>query len=51
MFAIGTFLLVTRFGDTPPEIDVLRLVGVMSGFLALLTLFQFIELFNDPMFN
>ena len=50
MGAIGAFLLVTRFGDSPPEIDVLRLVGALSGYLALLTLFQFIVVL-DPLFG
>lgn len=45
--AVGVFLLVTRFGDTPPEIDMVRLAGVVLGYLALLTLFQYIEVLGD----
>lgn len=47
MGAVGVFLLVTRFGDTPPEIDMVRLAGVVLGYLALLTLFQYVEVLGD----
>ena len=47
MGAVGVFLLVTRFGDTPPEIDMVRLAGIVVGYLALLTLFQYIEVMGD----
>jgi S-DNA-T family DNA segregation ATPase FtsK/SpoIIIE len=47
---VGVFLLVTRFGDEPPEIDVVRFAGAVSGYLALLTLFQFIVVL-DPIFG
>jgi len=47
MGAVGVFLLVTRFGDIPPEIDMVRLAGIVLGYLALLTLFQYIEVMGD----
>lgn len=50
MGGIGAFLLVTRFGDTPPEIDAVRVAGAVSFYIALLTLFQFIVVL-DPLFQ
>ncbi|MBK9124513.1 MAG: DUF87 domain-containing protein [Chloroflexi bacterium] len=50
MGGIGAFLLVTRFGDTPPEIDAVRVAGAVSFYVALLTLFQFIVVL-DPLFQ
>jgi len=47
MGAVGVFLLVTRFGDSPPEIDMVRLAGIVLGYLALLTLFQYILALGD----
>lgn len=43
MGGVGIFLLVTRFGDTPPELDMVRIAGVVLAYIGLLTLFQYIE--------
>ncbi len=40
---VGVFLLVTRFGDTPPELDMVRLAGLVLAFLVALTIFQYVE--------
>lgn len=50
MGGIGAFLLVTRFGDTPPQIDAVRVAGAVSFYVSLLTLFQFIVVL-DPLFQ
>jgi S-DNA-T family DNA segregation ATPase FtsK/SpoIIIE len=43
MGGVGIFLLVTRFGDSPPELDMVRIAGVVLAYIGLLTLFQYIE--------
>jgi DNA segregation ATPase FtsK/SpoIIIE-like protein len=46
MFAVGMWLIVRHFGDDAPTIDLVRLGGVVIGFIAVLALFQYIESFN-----
>lgn len=60
LFVIGMWLIVRHFGDEPPVIDVLRVVGIVVGFITLLAIFQYIDAFSyrevvpdatDPAFN
>ena len=46
MFAVGMWLIVRHFGDEAPTIDPLRLGGIIIGFIAALTLFQYIDSFS-----
>jgi DNA segregation ATPase FtsK/SpoIIIE-like protein len=46
MFLVGMWLIVRHFGDDAPTIDPIRLSGVIIGFIAVLSLFQYVESFN-----
>jgi DNA segregation ATPase FtsK/SpoIIIE-like protein len=46
MAAVGLWLMVRSFGDSAPTINPVRLGGVVIGFFALLTLFQYVDSFN-----
>lgn len=46
MFAVGAWLIGRHFGEDAPKISVQRLAGLGMGFIGLLLLFQYIEMFN-----
>jgi S-DNA-T family DNA segregation ATPase FtsK/SpoIIIE len=46
MFAIGLWLVVRHFGEQAPIVDLVRIWGVVMGYLGLLVLFQFVDAFN-----
>ena len=46
MFAAGMWLIVRHFGERPPAIDAVRLTGMALAFVAVLTLFQYLDSFS-----
>jgi len=46
LFVIGVWLIVRHFGDEPPVVDVLRVIGIVVGFITLLAIFQYIDAFS-----
>jgi S-DNA-T family DNA segregation ATPase FtsK/SpoIIIE len=47
-FVVGSWLIARHFGDTPPSVDPIRVVGGIIAFVALLIIFQYIHSFNYP---
>lgn len=45
--AVGLWLIVRHFGDDAPEVDPVRITGIVMLYIGALMLFQFIETFNE----
>ena len=46
MFAVGMWLIIRHFGDQPPAVDPIRLVGIVLAFVGVLALFQYLDSFG-----
>lgn len=47
MFAVGMWLIVRHFGDEAPSVDMVRVSGISTFYIALLLLFQYIDSFQS----
>ncbi|MFW5696333.1 MAG: DNA translocase FtsK 4TM domain-containing protein, partial [Phototrophicaceae bacterium] len=51
MVAVGLWLIVRHFGEEPPEVDPVRISGIVMGYLGLLMILMIVETFVNPFYQ